>query len=173
MAKGWIKLHRQLIDHWVFDDPVILKTWIYLLLKVNHEEKKIPLGGDLVIVKTGQTITSTRQLAAIIGCSRRKMSTILKMFEKDGMITTKPIKNGTALALINYGRFQNARATDVATDDTTNVATLDTTDVATGVATDVAQTRMNKNELRMSKNDEEPKKAPASRIGFYDTDLED
>ena len=172
MAKGWIKLHRQLIDHWAFEDPVILKTWIYLLLKVNHEDKKILLGGDLVTVKTGQTITSIRQLAAIIGCSRRKMSNILKMFEKDGMITTQTIKNGTALALINYGRFQNARATDVATDDTTNVATLDTTDVATGVATDVAQTRNIRtinNDIRMNKEN----KKTASRIGFYDTDLED
>ena len=39
--KGWIKLHRKIQDHWVWQDDRYLRYWLTILLNVNHESKKI------------------------------------------------------------------------------------------------------------------------------------
>ena len=41
---GWIKLHRQLLDSLVFDNPDLLKVWIWCLLKASHREYKTLVG---------------------------------------------------------------------------------------------------------------------------------
>ena len=158
MDKGWIKLHRQLLNHWIFIDPVALKIWIYLLLIVNHEEKKVLIGGELMAIKAGQTITSIRKIAAETDTSRYKVSRTLEAMKKDGMITTKNIQHGTLVNISNYKRFQRIFSTTSASDCTSDFAS----DLANGLASDFAQTI----NTRITKNDKQPKKtAPRDCFG--------
>lgn len=165
---GWIKLHRKLLNHWIFTDAVALKIWIYLLLDANHEDGKTMMGGELVAVKAGQTITSIRKIAAETGCSRYKVGRTLEALKKDGMITPKKVQHGTVLTVNNYKAFQRISTVSSATDCTSGCATDLANDLANDCATDLAQTRNTRN----IKKDKENKK-PASRIGFYDSELED
>lgn len=169
MAKGWIKLYRQLLEHWVFTDPIVLKIWIYLLLDVNHEDGKVMIGGDLVPINAGQTMTSIRKIAFENGCSRYKAARTLEVMKKDNMITTKKLQHGTVVTINNYKRFQRISGDTSATDCTSDCTTDLATDCTNDLATDFAQTR----NIRNIKNDKEEKKEPASRIGHYDTELED
>lgn len=168
-SNGWIKLHRQLLNHWVFTDAMALKIWIYLLLDVNHEDKKAMIGGDLINVTVGQTVTSIRKIAFETGCSRYKANRTLEALKKDNMITTKKLQHGTVVTINNYKRFQRISGSSSATDCTSDCTTDLANDLANDFATDLAQTRS----IRNIKNDKEEKKSPASRIGHYDTELED
>lgn len=105
--EGWIKLHKRIMDHWMWDDPVILKAWLDILLSVNYSEKKILFDGDLVTVETGQIITSVRKLAARWKCSKEKVNKILNLFEKDEMLTVSKTTRRTLLSVVNYGFYQN------------------------------------------------------------------
>ena len=70
---GWIKLHRSLLDwEWYKDLPVRI-VFEHLLLKANYEDKKYK-GLD---IKTGQVITSIRNLAFETGLSVRQVRTAL------------------------------------------------------------------------------------------------
>ena len=61
MSKGWIKLHRQFMDH-----PFWLKkrefseaeAWIDILMQCNHAEKQVMIGRVLITCKRGESINS-------------------------------------------------------------------------------------------------------------------
>ena len=124
---GWIKLHKSITEHWLWDDPVVLKAWIDLLLSVNYMDKKTLFNGRLITVRKGQIITSIRKLAERWGCTRRKANNIITMFAEDGMVELKRDKDGTLLTVLNYGIYQDMRDTNNTTESTTQDTTESTT----------------------------------------------
>ena len=104
---GWIKLHKSITEHWLWDDPIILKAWLDLLLSVNYSDKKFLFDGKLVTVKQGQIITSIRKLADRWKCSKERVSKILSLFQQDGMILVDKTKRRTLLTIVNYSVYQN------------------------------------------------------------------
>ena len=124
---GWIKLHKSIMDHWLWGDPVVIKAWLDLLLSVNYMDKKVLFNGRLITVKKGQIITSIRKLTERWGCTRRKANNIITMFAADGMIELKRDKGGTLLTIVNYSIYQDVRDTDSTTESTTQDTTQGTT----------------------------------------------
>ena len=124
---GWIKLHKSIMDHWLWGDPVVIKAWLDLLLSVNYMDKKVLFNGRLITVKKGQIITSIRKLTERWGCTRRKANNIITMFAEDGMIDIKRDKGGTLLTIVNYSIYQDVRDTDSTTESTTQDTTQGTT----------------------------------------------
>lgn len=115
------------------------------------------IGGELIAIKAGQTMTSIRKIAAETDTSRYKVSRTLEAMKKDGMITTKNIQHGTLVNISNYKRFQRIFSTTSASDCTSDFAS----DLANGLASDFAQTI----NTRITKNDKQSKK-PAPRDCF-------
>ena len=79
MTKGWISVHRQIWNSWVWDDKPFSKgqAWIDLLLMANHEDRKVLIGNQLIIVKRGSFITSIRKLCDRWGWSNTKVRSFL------------------------------------------------------------------------------------------------
>lgn len=114
MAQGWIKIDRQLQNHWIWHrkEPFDSRSaWIDLILMVNHKNSKFVLGNEMVALERGQCITSIRKLAERWGWSRKKVSTFLDMLEADNMIAKKSDTQKTQITLINYGVYQDGRVT--------------------------------------------------------------
>ena len=111
--EGWICVHRSLISHWVWQDPLTLKAWIDLLMMANIKDSKALINGKLTTIKRGQCMASIRQLSIRWECSREKARKIISNFEADNMITLSRIsnqKNDKARPLItinNYKAFQD------------------------------------------------------------------
>jgi len=90
--QGWIKLHRKVKVHWLYQEKrrfSRFEAWIDLLLMVNHEDAKVVLGNEIIDVKRGQRITSIRQLCERWGWSNTKVIQFLKLLQSDGMVTVK------------------------------------------------------------------------------------
>lgn len=144
MDKGWIKLNRQIQDHWIWSNHEYAFAWIDLLLLVNHENRKIMVNGIPTVIKRGQTLTSIKKLAARWGWSRNTVYRFLNALERDKMITRVGTSNGTTLTIENYGKFQdkgNTNGTPNRTSSGTTSGTLDGT-----------QTRKNKNEKEIKES---------------------
>jgi len=64
MDRGWIKLHRKLLDSPIFGHEGLLKLWILCLLKANHKEQEIMLPGllDPIKLTPGQFVTGRDSL---------------------------------------------------------------------------------------------------------------
>lgn len=103
---GWIKLHRSIIDHWIWRDEKKLKWWIDILLNVNHEDAKVNIGFQLYDCKKGQTIRSLQSWAERWGVSKDSARHFLNLLEKDGMITHENITKSTRITICNYDKYQ-------------------------------------------------------------------
>jgi len=107
---GWIRLHRQITDCWVWDDDepyTKAQAWIYLLMIVNHTEAKTYFDGDIITVNTGQRITSIRKLADKFKWSRTKVTHFLSLLEQDNMVKVESDSKKTLITVINYEKYQS------------------------------------------------------------------
>lgn len=109
MDKGWIKLSRGIKDNLVWQDKPFSKgqAWIDLLLSVNHADKTILISGNARKIKKGQCWTSEKKLAERWGWSRNKVRHFLNLLKVQGMVTTESTSNGTALTIVNWGKYQD------------------------------------------------------------------
>lgn len=103
---GWIKLHRDIQSHWIFQDAERFKWWIDLILLASYEDNKVLVQGRLVEVKRGQQIAS---LSFFSERWRKAKGTILKFFElleADRMIERCCDRKVTILTICNYDSYQ-------------------------------------------------------------------
>lgn len=114
---GFIKLDRQLMEHWLWENEPFSKgqAWIDLLFLATHKNEKFTSGNTLIDGKRGNVYRSKTWLANRWGWSRKKVTSFLDMLQKDGMVTVKGIRmgtvNGTVITIVNYGKFQDVRTT--------------------------------------------------------------
>lgn len=104
---GWIKIHRKIYDHWIFEDAKKFKWWIDILMLTNHTDKKTVIGGKLTVIKRGTFHTSELKLAERWSVSRNTVRSFLSLLEVDDMITTTKTINGTTIKVHNYNDYQD------------------------------------------------------------------
>lgn len=106
MAEGWIKLHRSIRKNWIWEDAQKLKWWLDILLQANHQERKVLLGNELIVVERGSFHTSELKLSKKWGVSKTTVRKFLELLESDQMITMEKSKKGTTIKVSNYEDYQ-------------------------------------------------------------------
>ncbi len=109
MAKGWISLHRQIWESWIWKDKPFSKgqAWIDLLLLVNHKDDKTLIDNKLITVLRGSHITSQLKLMDRWGWGKERVRNFLKLLEADGMILVETTTRYTLITITNYDTYQN------------------------------------------------------------------
>ena len=109
--KGWVKLHRNIQDHWLWNseqEPFDMRSaWSDLIMMMNFEDRKFKMGQELVFVERGQRITSERKLSELWNWSRTKVRNFLEILEKDGMIEVKKTSKRTVIKICNFDLYQS------------------------------------------------------------------
>lgn len=139
---GWIKLHRDIKHHWIFQRGDYLKAWLFLILRANHKDNKTlysDLLPEIVDIKRGEVVSSLQKLGYELKWTPSKVRRFLKKLEKDNMITIHDEKRWTHLTINNYDTYQDVRHTD---ESKTNHSRI------------IAE-----NNIRMNKNDKNVKKS--------------
>lgn len=116
---GWIKIHRDIATHWIFQDAEKFKWWIDLLLMASFEDNKALVGDRLVEVKRGQQIISLSFLASRWDTSKRTVLKFLTLLESDGMCNRCTHQKVTILTICNYESYQEVETPKV-TDEVTD-----------------------------------------------------
>ena len=115
MAKGnWFKIHREIENHWLWEKkPFSLgQAWIDCIMRANHQDRKIPIDGEFIMIKRGQFMTSIRILADRWGWSRTKTVKFLTCLESDKMLSRKSDTKKTLVTIINYSYYQDKESTE-------------------------------------------------------------
>ena len=122
---GWIKLHRKVLDCWIWNEKPYDKAraWVDLLLLAMHRDKKLLIDNDLVVVERGSFMTSILKLATRWGWSRNKVKRFLELLEDEQMLNTKRTPKGTLVTIVKYEDYQVCDATDEPTLEPTNEPT--------------------------------------------------
>ena len=105
-------MHRCIQKHWIWQDANRFKWWVDLLLRANHEDKKILFDGTLRECKRGEVLTSLSKLAESWGVSRDIARHFLNMLESDSMIIRKTTQKYTQIIIYNYASYQDIPTTD-------------------------------------------------------------
>ncbi|MGL4875155.1 MAG: hypothetical protein ACRC30_10960 [Clostridium sp.] len=176
-AEGWIKLHRNIQEHWIWSDAEKLKWWLDIILLANHQDNKFLLGNEVVKIERGARHTSEILLSERWKVSRKTVRSFLKLLESDGMITTKKTTKGTTFKVTNYNVYQGFFSSEGTTKGTTKGTTeehqkvqrRDNEGTSEGT-TEGTQTIMNKkdknekNDKRMREKEEEKSTPPKREI---------
>ena len=111
---GWIKLHRSIVDHWIFKDAERFRAWTLILMTVNHKDKKVLVDGELIDCKIGQSLHSLSSWSKIFGreWTIQKTRTFFKLLKNDKIINTEGLRKTTRVTVVNYSTYQNNQQTD-------------------------------------------------------------
>lgn len=111
MAKGWVSIHREIQNHWLWKDKPFTKgqAWIDLLMLANHEDTKFILGNQLIEAKRGDIVTSEIKLMERWGWGKTKLRSFLTLLQNDSMIVKKTNRKQTVISIENYSRFQDTQ----------------------------------------------------------------
>lgn len=125
--KGWLKIHRSLDDHWLWDfnHPDKAMAWIDLLMLARHSGGQIVLKGRVIDIKRGQIALSQLALQKRWGWSQNKVKRFLNRLQSDSMCDFKTNDLTTIITICNYSIFQDG---ELKADDPTNDHTDDHTD---------------------------------------------
>lgn len=105
---GWIKLHRKIREHWIYqEDRTFSKyeAWLDLIMLANHKDKKTLVDNELLDVKRGQFVTSIRKLSKRWKWSNTKVKNFLELLKEDEMIKFKSDTKKTAVSIVNYDLY--------------------------------------------------------------------
>lgn len=109
---GWIKIERDIQEHWIWQDEKYFRWWMTILLTVNYEAKKFPVNGEIFICNPGESFRSIDGWRKLFGCSKPTVLKFFKMLESDKMITTKTVGKGNRrkhlLSVVNWSKYQHA-----------------------------------------------------------------
>lgn len=105
---GWIKLHRKIIDHWLWEDKPFARgqAMIDLLILARYNDQSKYIDGNLETVERGSVVTSIRRLCDRWGWSNSKVVKFLKTLENDSIIHVKSDTKKTVITIVNYSVYQ-------------------------------------------------------------------
>ena len=103
---GWIKIYRDIQEHWIWQDANKLKWWLDIILMANHKDNKFLLGNELFEVKRGEFHTSELKLAERWNVSKKSVRSFLELLERDHMVELNKSKKGTTIKVSNYNDYQ-------------------------------------------------------------------
>jgi len=101
--RGFVKLHRQLIEWEWYHDMNVKATFLHLLLTVNFKDKR----WKGILIKRGQILTSLQHLADAIGISVQKLRTALLKLEDTNEITREATSLFTMITVCNFDSYQD------------------------------------------------------------------
>ena len=104
---GWIKISREIEDHWLWQDAERIRWWIDMLFMASWEDKKVIEDTHLITIKKGQFIASVAFLCKRWGKSNKTIIKYLKLLEEDEMICREVLHRQTpVITICNYDKYQ-------------------------------------------------------------------
>lgn len=106
MYQGWIKLHRKIFDNPLFKRSAYLHLWLALLLKANHQDKKMIWNKEIIVIKEGQLITGRKELYSETGIPESTIEDILKFLESQHQIQQQKTPKFRLITIVNWKEHQ-------------------------------------------------------------------
>jgi hypothetical protein len=109
--KGYIRLHRALLDTALFKDKPAgwLKIWIYLNLRANWRESTFrPRQGETIVVPAGSLITSLDKLGTHAALSKEHARRCLDYLERTHAVTLLRTHHWTMVTIVDWEAYQRS-----------------------------------------------------------------
>jgi len=163
MNKGYIYLHRNILDWKWYKNETVKTVFLHLLLKANYSNKK----WEDIIIKRGSFVTGVKKLSFELDLSQNKIRLALKKLERTNEISIKSTNRFSIVTITNYDSYQldiNAQS-QTNHNQNTNKAQTDNKQTTNQSQTEHKQTTTtNKEEIK--KNNKNKNKEKIKEINF-------
>lgn len=110
MHRGWIKLHRKLLENPVVcKDGDYLAVWIHLLLNATSKEMDVEFGGSTITLKPGQLITGRKAIGEKYNINEHKVDRILKRLKVEQQIEQQSSSRGRLITILAWSEYQSCK----------------------------------------------------------------
>lgn len=106
MHNGYIALHRKLLNNPIFDNPALLKMWVWCLLKATHTPYKQIIGLEVVDLNKGQFITGRFAGSKELNVNESTWYKHIKLLEQLEMIALNSNNKYTLVTVVNWELYQ-------------------------------------------------------------------
>lgn len=103
--KGWISLHRDILDSQYGGNLELLGLFCALMLKANHKKG---YANDGTPINEGQFLTSQKSLSDEFNVERNAMRRKLKKLENAHQIKQETCNKNTIITIVNWHKYQNS-----------------------------------------------------------------
>lgn len=104
--KGWIAIHRKLLENPITSKPDYLSVWVHLLLMANHKETSFIWNNQKQILKEGQLLTGLKVLSKKTGVAQGTVYRILNYLENEKQIEQQKTTKFTIITIVNWSKYQ-------------------------------------------------------------------
>ncbi|GEM_PF-2752948 len=110
--KGWIKIHRDIQDHWIFTENRVFskyEAWTDILMTVNHESSKVLIGSYIIECARGQSLLSLDSWGRRWKWSKSSVKRFFDVLSKEKMIAVENVLKTTRITVCKYDTYQDSR----------------------------------------------------------------
>ena len=104
--RGWVRLHRRLLEHPRCSDPDWVAVWVYLLLNATHAPIRKVFNGRDVILRPGQLICGRYVIATATGVHPSKVQRVLTLLKIDQQIDQQGGNKSSIITILNWALYQ-------------------------------------------------------------------
>lgn len=119
--EGWISLYKKFVNWEWYQDTNVKSVFIHLLLLASYEDKK----WQRRVVKRGQVIISSGNLASDLKLTRQQVRTALKKLQSTDEISVESTNKYLVITIEKYSDYQSALQNN--NHQTTNKTTIEAT----------------------------------------------
>lgn len=108
-GKGWISIHRKMLDNpIVCKDSDHMAVWVYLLLNATHTEYPALFSGNKITLQPGQLLTGRKSISEKLNISESKVQRILKTFENEQQIEQQNGNKNRLITVVSWSEYQDS-----------------------------------------------------------------
>lgn len=105
--EGWIKLHRSILEHPIWNNAEHLRAWVYLIFAAAYEPRQVTVGNAVYTLQRGEIVTTMSLLSYQIKLTKNQTHYLLEKLKATQMITTESSPVCTRIRICNYDKYQD------------------------------------------------------------------
>ena len=106
--KGFLRISRCIIDHWIYQDAEYFKVWFEMLFRARYSTEPVTklVYGQLVTLNRGEFIFGRQSWSKRLGISEQRLRTLIDKLIQDNMIeVVKKYNKFTIYRIVNYEKY--------------------------------------------------------------------
>jgi len=102
----YIGLFKKITDSWIFENPVTLKVWIFMLCEAAENECDVAVGSKTVHLQEGQLASGRGYLMKRLALTERQARSAVEQLVNNKVITLDVSSTYSVVTLLKYQHYQ-------------------------------------------------------------------
>lgn len=103
---GWVKLHREILEHRDFQNGEWLKLWVWMLLKATHKPYPYRFNGNPITLQPGQFVTCRKDMAREVRLHESSIQRLIKRMKSEQQIEQLTGNASSLFTITNWNHYQ-------------------------------------------------------------------